>query len=55
MMPATQLSLDDLKNVEQALIIHNSLDILLAIKHLCPDPRLERLFLERISKRISRI
>ena len=37
MMPASQLSPDDLRNVRQALVMHNSLDILSAIKHLRPD------------------
>ena len=32
MMPASQLSSDDLRNVRQALLIHNSLNILIAIK-----------------------
>ena len=32
MMPASQLSSDDLRNVGQALVMHNSLDILIAIK-----------------------
>ena len=50
MMPTTQLSSDDLRNVGQALVMHNSLDILLAIKHLRPDPGLGRLLLEHISR-----
>ena len=32
MMPASQLYLDDLRNVKQALVIYNSLNILPAIK-----------------------
>ena len=32
MTPFSQLSSDDLRNVRQALLIHNSLDILIAIK-----------------------
>ena len=32
MMPASQLSSDDLRNVGQALVMHNSLNILPAIK-----------------------
>ena len=31
-MPASQLSLDHLRNVEQALVKHNFLNIFLAIK-----------------------
>ena len=50
MMPGSQLSPDDLRNVGHALVIHNSLDILPAIKHLRPDPGLRRLLPEHISK-----
>ena len=50
MMPASQLSSDDLRNVRQALLMHNFLDILPAIKHLRPDPGLRRLLPERISR-----
>ena len=32
MMLASQLSYDDLRNIEQALVMHNSLNILPAIK-----------------------
>ena len=49
-MPAGQLSSDDLRNVGQALVMHNSLDILAAIKHLRPDPGLGRLLPEYISR-----
>ena len=49
-MPFSQLSLDDLRNVRQALMIHNSLNILLAIKHLFFDLGLGRLLPERISR-----
>ena len=37
-----------LRDVGQALVMHNFLDILPAIKHLCPDPGLGRLLPERI-------
>ena len=46
---ASQLSSDDFRNVGQALM-HNSLDILSAIKHLRFDPRLRRLLPERVSR-----
>ena len=49
-MPASQLYSDDLRNVEQALVMHNFLDILPAIKHLRPDLGLRRLLPERISR-----
>ena len=50
MMPSSQLSSDDLKNVRQALMMHNSLNILLVIKPLFFDLGLGRLFPERISR-----
>ena len=49
MIPSSQLSSDDFRNVRQALMMHNSLDILLAIKHLLLDLGLGRLLPERIS------
>ena len=49
-IPLSQLSSDDLKNVRQALMMHNSLNILLVIKHLFLDLGLGRLFPERIYK-----
>ena len=50
MMPFSQLSSDDLRNIRQALMMHNSLNILLAIKHLFLDLGLGRLLPERISR-----
>ena len=47
---ASQLSFDDLENVEQALVMQNSFDIPPAIKHLRPDSGLGRLLPERISR-----
>ena len=38
-----------LRDVGQALVMHNFLDILPAIKHLRPDPGLGRLLPEHIS------
>ena len=49
MMPS-QLSSDNLRNVRQALLMYNFLDILPAITHLYPDHGLGRLFTERISR-----
>lgn len=46
----SQLSLDDFRNVEQAMKMFNSLDILPAIKYLRPDLWLRSFFLECISK-----
>ena len=39
-----------LRNVGQALVMHNFYNIVLAIKHLRPDPGLGRLLTERISR-----
>lgn len=47
MMPASQLNLDNLRNVDQALVVYNSFDILPAIKHFRFD---RRFFPERILK-----
>ena len=47
---ASQLNSDDLRNARQALAMHNSLNIFLAIKHVCPDPGLGHLLSERISQ-----
>lgn len=45
-MPTSQLSSDNLRNARQALVVRDSLNIFLAIKHL--DLGLGRLLLERI-------
>ena len=49
-MPVSRLRPGDLRDVRQALLMHNFLDIPLAIKLFRPDPRLGRLLLERISQ-----
>ena len=50
MMPFNQLSSDDLKNIKQVLMMHNSLNILLVIKHLPLDLGMGELLLKRISR-----
>ena len=49
-MPVSWLRSDDLRDVKQALLMHNFLDIPLAIKLFRPDPGLGRLLPERISQ-----
>ena len=50
MISSSQLSLDDFRNVRQTLMMHNSLDILLAIKYLLLDLGLGRLLPGHISR-----
>ena len=47
---ANQLGSNNLRNVRQAMVIYNSLNILLAIKHLHSDLGLGHLLPRRISK-----
>ena len=50
---ASQLNSDDLRNVGQALVMHNFLNILPTIKRLCPDPGLGCLLRAYIPNRSS--
>ena len=47
-MPASQLRLDNFRNIKRALVIPST--SFQPIKHFYPDPELERLLPERISK-----
>ena len=53
--PANQLNFDDLRNVEQALVMQNSLDILPAsfVKHLRPDLLGLDVFFENVSPELK--
>ena len=50
MMPTSQLSSNDFKNIRQALMMHNFLNIFLDIKHFLLNLGLEHLLLGRISR-----